>query len=314
MPWISKVGSAQTRSRIEYSLSPVSACAGHFIPQVGRLVERELLPGLELVLGRGLDGLVELGDLDLAIGVLELREDPDERLERVRRDSAIGAGVQVALERPDRDLGVAEAPERGVHGGPAGRIVRRVAHQCGVGAGALRLRAQQVGDDLPAALLLALEDEVDVERRAPLRVERRLICLEEAEDLALVVGGAARVEGAAPHGGLERRRDPFLQRIGRLDVVMAVDQQGGPDRARADSPPRPPDGPAPRECPPWDSRGSGAPRAAIRRRGGSPPRARAGRSHSGWRGTRRARPAYGSARGRRSWYPWKTVPDEGGAP
>ena len=77
-------------------------------------------------------------------------------------------------------------------------------------------------------------------------VERRLVGLEQAEDLALVVGGAARVEPAVAHGGLERRPDPLVERVGRLDVVVAVDQQGGPAGHVAGSPPRPPDGPGPR--------------------------------------------------------------------
>ena len=45
------------------------------------------------------------------------------------------------------------------------------------------------------------------------------------EELAFVVGGAAGVEIAVADDGLKRRRDPFLQRIGRLDVVMAIEQQ-----------------------------------------------------------------------------------------
>ena len=45
------------------------------------------------------------------------------------------------------------------------------------------------------------------------------------EHLALVVGGAAGVEVAVAHGGLERGREPGLKRLGGLHVVMPVDQQ-----------------------------------------------------------------------------------------
>ena len=45
-------------------------------------------------------------------------------------------------------------------------------------------------------------------------------------DLALVVAGAARVDVVAAHFGLERRRLPLVQRIGRLHVVVAVEEDG----------------------------------------------------------------------------------------
>ena len=45
--------------------------------------------------------------------------------------------------------------------------------------------------------------------------------------LALVVAGAARVQDVVLVPRLERRPDPLVERIGRLDVVVAVDQDGG---------------------------------------------------------------------------------------
>ena len=44
------------------------------------------------------------------------------------------------------------------------------------------------------------------------------------EHLPFVVGRAAGVDVAVADGRLERRADPFVQRIGRLHVVVAVDQ------------------------------------------------------------------------------------------
>ena len=57
----------------------------------------------------------------------------------------------------------------------------------------------------------------------------RLDGLEVHEDLALVVGRAARVDLAVADGGLKRRRLPELDGIDRLDVVVAVEE----DRRRA---------------------------------------------------------------------------------
>ena len=44
--------------------------------------------------------------------------------------------------------------------------------------------------------------------------------------LAFVVGRSARVEIAVALGGLERRRLPEFERVGRLDVEMAVAEDG----------------------------------------------------------------------------------------
>ena len=138
--------------------------------------------------------------------------------------------MEIALQRAHRNLGIAETPKCGVHGGPARRIVGHVAHQRRVGPGSLRLVAQQLEDDPAAALLLSLEDEMHVEGRQPLGIEHRFIGLEQAEHLPLVIGGPAGVELAVPHRGRERLGDPLVERVGGLDVVVAVDQECRPVR------------------------------------------------------------------------------------
>jgi hypothetical protein len=52
-------------------------------------------------------------------------------------------------------------------------------------------------------------------------------CLDLQIDLALIVGRAAGENVIAAHFGLKRRRLPFVQRVRRLYVVMAVKQDGG---------------------------------------------------------------------------------------
>ena len=71
-------------------------------------------------------------------------------------------------------------------------------------------------------LLLPLDEELDVDRQAAVGRQQCRDRLDLGEELALVVGGAARVEAAVAHGRLERRRCPLLQRLGRLHVVVAV--------------------------------------------------------------------------------------------
>ena len=200
------------------------------VPQEGLLVEGELAPALELLPRGWLDRLVHLGDPDLPLGALEAAEDPHQRLQRIGGDPAVGAGMQVALKRADRDLRVAESPERRVHGGQAGGEERAVADQDGVGAGPLGLGAEQIEDHPAATLLLALEDEAHVERRAAIVIQDGLVRLQEAEDLPLVVGRPAGVQSAVAHRRGEGRGFPLLQGIGGLDVVVTIDQERGPAR------------------------------------------------------------------------------------
>src|SRR6476661_9862453 len=73
---------------------------------------------------------------------------------------------------------------------------------------------------------------MNVERRFLAAVEYRLIRLEQTVDLPLVIGSAPGVQLAIADGGRERRRGPLVERIGRLDVVVAVDQKRGLPRYR----------------------------------------------------------------------------------
>ncbi len=178
--------------------------------------------------GGRLDRLVDLGNVDLAVRALQLTQNADEGLERVRSDAPVRAGVQVSLEGANGNFGVAQASERRIDRWNATRVVRCIANQRGIGPGSLGLRAQQIEDNPPAALFLALEHEADVERRPPRGVEYRLVGLEQAIHLALVVGSATGIELPVPYGRLEGRADPFVQRVWRLNIVVAVDEQGRP--------------------------------------------------------------------------------------
>ena len=89
--------------------------------------------------------------------------------------------------------------------------------------------ADEVVEVDAADFLLAFEDELHVHRQPAVLLQVRLDRLEVHEHLALVVGGAARVDLAVADRRLERRRLPQLQRIDRLHVVVAVEQ----DRRRA---------------------------------------------------------------------------------
>src|SRR5215217_1304707 len=82
--------------------------------------------------------------------------------------------------------------------------------------------AQERVDRRRPRLLLALDEELDVDRQAPVGGQQMPDGRDLEVDLALVVGGAAGVQVAVAHGRLERRGGPLLQRVGRLHVVVAV--------------------------------------------------------------------------------------------
>ncbi len=95
----------------------------------------------------------------------------------------------------------------------------------GVVASQPLLVGRDIGLDARAAdLFLALDDELDIHRQRLRCLQPGLDSLQVGEHLALVVGGPARVQIAIAHGRLKRRREPRFQRLGGLNVVMAVNQ------------------------------------------------------------------------------------------
>jgi hypothetical protein len=86
-------------------------------------------------------------------------------------------------------------------------------------------------DRLAARLLFALDQELDVHRELAAHGEHRLDRLDVGVGLPLVVGRAAADQAVALFGRLERRVAPFVERVGRLHVVVAVEQHRGLVRA-----------------------------------------------------------------------------------
>ena len=84
--------------------------------------------------------------------------------------------------------------------------------------------ADEVVEVHAADFFFALDEELDVERQAAGLLQVRLDRLDVHEHLALVVGGAARVDLAVAHRRLERRAGPQIDRIDRLHVVVAVEE------------------------------------------------------------------------------------------
>jgi len=90
-------------------------------------------------------------------------------------------------------------------------------------------KRRQVG---AADLLLAVEQHLDIAGQLAIAGAQRLHAEDLRQVLAFVVAGAAPVQAAVAQGRLEGRARPGLDRVGRLYVVVAVDQHGQPVRAR----------------------------------------------------------------------------------
>ena len=144
-------------------------------------------------------------------------------MDRVERHAAVHPGVQVALARPHLDVDADEAAGRELDRRDVAPEHPAVEDHAGVGP-ALVLR-DPVGDRVAADLLLAVVRDAEVDRQRA-RLDEPLRGLEHEPELALVVGDAARVRPLAADLELERVGLPELERRGRLDVEVVVDEDG----------------------------------------------------------------------------------------
>ena len=87
-----------------------------------------------------------------------------------------------------------------------------------------RLLGDERLEVLAADFLFAFDEELHLQRQLAARLDPGFDALDVREHLAFVVGRAAGVDVAVADGRLERRADPFVERLGRLHVVVAVDQ------------------------------------------------------------------------------------------
>ena len=99
----------------------------------------------------------------------------------------------------------------------------RIGHQYDVRPQQFAVLAQEGVQTGGANLFLTLEDEFHVVAQAALANEI-LESLDLNERLTLVVVGTASPDATVGHGERKRRRTPQLERLGRHDVVVRVDQ------------------------------------------------------------------------------------------
>ena len=87
------------------------------------------------------------------------------------------------------------------------------------------------GSQIVAADFLLAFNEEDEVRREHAALGKEVACSQDmGHDLSLVVRRAARVNSTVANRRLKRRRRPFLQRFGRLHIVVPVNQNRRPCR------------------------------------------------------------------------------------
>ena len=192
---------------MENPASPDGGAAVAGRDQPGLLVERQL--GEQVPLGRRQlhDLVVEAGQRDPAVVIMQVGEQVGQRLQRVGHGAAERAGVQVALGAVHVDLGGDDAAHAGAHRRDIGGPHRGVRDHDDIAGQPFALAPQQVGEVDRARLLLAFDDQLDRDRRRGRLVGGQPGGQAERveQHLALVVGGAAGQHLAVALDRLERR-------------------------------------------------------------------------------------------------------------
>jgi hypothetical protein len=142
-------------------------------------------------------------------------------VQRVERAATVDAGVQVAPGRAHEEVELDDPAQ--ADGDRRRPLVDHPRVEDDRAVGPALVGAHPVGHRCAAGLLLALDQHADVhrERAGGGELARDV---QQRQEVALVVGGAARVHAPVAHVGLEWRRDPGAGVAGRLHVVVAVDE------------------------------------------------------------------------------------------
>jgi len=98
--------------------------------------------------------------------------------------------------------------------------------QAGVSHQPLPMVLHEGGQVRAADLLLAFQDPAHATGKLAAEGEQRIDGEEPGREMPLVVADAAADEAVPDSGGLEGRARPELERLGRLHVVMVVDEEG----------------------------------------------------------------------------------------
>ena len=191
--------------------------------------EAQAAPLLQHLASGSRHAVVEAAERDAPVGVVQVGDDPREDADRVLRAAAEQAGMQVPVGAAHDDLLIDHAAQRRRDHGRVLVPHAGVADQHDVGLQFGLVGLHEFRQVLGAVLLRALDQEGDADRQRAGDGLPGPAGLEEGHHLAFVVAGAARDDDLAAvrqrgEPRLEGRRLPQVERIDRLDVVMAVEQ------------------------------------------------------------------------------------------
>ena len=146
---------------------------------------------------------------------------------RVGRRAAVQSRMQIASRTAGFDLGVDQAAQAHAQRRDAFGVEFRIGYQRDVGLELRGIFRDVFGDRFAADFFFPFDQKLQIDGERAVDGAQRLHGFDVRVHLSLVVGRAARVEVAVAHGGLEGRGNPFIEWIGRLDVVMSVAQHRG---------------------------------------------------------------------------------------
>ena len=206
-----------------------SSPAGVDSPTAPRKAATSSAPWRKLGEVRGDHALVEAVQRHPAACVVHIGQKIGEHADGIARGPAIDAGMQIARRPGYGDLGERKPAQKGGDGWRVGIQLPGVADEANVGLQFLSVVIREEGEARASGLLFAFEKDGHVDRQASMHGKPGAASLEEGHHLPLIVGGAAGDDDLARlrilrEARREGRGGPLLQGIGRLHVVVSVEQ------------------------------------------------------------------------------------------
>ena len=204
--------------------------AGHAVDTEGFLVflqvERRAAEHPALGAGEVDDVIVEARDGDVAVLVDQGVDHLAEGVDRVHDRAAVVTGVDILVRSRDADLHVLHAAHAGVDGRNLVGDHRGVGNENQVAGEFLAVGLHPCSQARGTDFLFALDHKLDVVAEF-LLADQVFEHLDVHEVLALVVVRTAAPDGAVLDDRFVRLCVPELERFFRLDVIVAVDHDGG---------------------------------------------------------------------------------------
>ena len=200
---MSNVGRAQRRS--ERGVALLARGPRHAdLLEILLFVERQRRHLLTLAVRKRHDVVVEAGNGDAPFAIDQPGQDLRQGVGRIGDRAAERAGVQIAVGAADVKLVVGDAPQAVGDGRHAGGELAAVADHHAIAGQPVGMFGQILLQAVAADLLLALDDELQVQRQPALDGDPGLGAFQMGEHLALVVRGARGRRGCR-RGGWARR-------------------------------------------------------------------------------------------------------------